>query len=127
MLRVWYLEQFSNACVATLGNVVAVFQPMRSKGKTNPTFVTNHFRQLARDLKNLLLILIAQKPKLTVDCKKDGSCKKSFPVQLHRGQWWLANHIKVAESTVWLNHHILSVLYLRTATGVSKYLYLANI
>ena len=45
--------------------------------------------------KNFLLNLTAQKPKLTVDCKKDGSCKKSFPIQLLRGQWWLADHIKV--------------------------------
>ncbi|XP_044169590.1 uncharacterized protein LOC122953688 isoform X1 [Acropora millepora] len=41
------------------------------------------------------VICTTQKPKLTVDCKKDGSCKKSFPIQLLRGQWWLANHIKV--------------------------------
>ena len=45
--------------------------------------------------KKLLLNLIAQEPNLTVDCKKDGSCKKSFPIQLLRGQWCLANHIKV--------------------------------
>ena len=45
--------------------------------------------------KNWLLNLIAQKPKLTVDCKKDCSCKKSFPIQPLRGQWWLANHIQV--------------------------------
>jgi len=45
-----------------------------------------------------------KKPQLTVDCKKDCSCKKSFPVQLlrgHYGDWPII--FKCPESTVWFN------------------------
>ena len=58
----------------------------------------------SEDIKNFAVKSHSTKTKTYFRLQKDCNCNKSFPIQLLRGQWWLANHIKVAESSFWFNH-----------------------
>ena len=50
---------------------------------------------------------MAQKPKLTVDCKRIATAMSHFQFQFLRGQWWLPN-LKFAENSFWFNHQFFS-------------------
>ena len=91
-----------------------------------------------RRLKIFVLDLIAQKPKLTIDYERIAIALSHFHLSFSvvNGGWPII--LKLAENSFWFNHqffssylkfliwHALSVYCcLRTATGASKYLYLA--
>ena len=72
-------------------------------------FVVNHVRQLNwRRLKIFVLDLIAQKPKLTVDCERIATVISHFHLSFSEvnGGWPII--LKLAENSFWFNHQFFS-------------------